>query len=103
MAEARSIRALRYFELVRLFGGVTLMTSTEQSHRHPSTFVRNSPEEIYSFIESELEECASILPWAQADSIRSDNSFMFSKAGALGLLARVYSTHAGYPLRNTAK
>lgn len=103
MAEARSIRALMYFELVRLFGGVTLMTSTEQSHRHPSTFVRNSPEEIYSFIESELEECASILPWAQADSIRSDNSFMFSKAGALGLLARVYSTHAGYPLRNTAK
>lgn len=103
LAEARSIRALMYFELVRLFGGVTLMTSTEQSRRHPSTFVRNKPEEIYGFIETELEETARILPWAQEDSLRTDNSFMFSRAGVLGLLARVYSTHAGYPLRDTDK
>ena len=103
MAEARSIRALMYFELVRLFGGVTLMTSTEQSQRHPSTFVRNSSKEIYEFIESELEDCAEILPWAQEDSLRTDNTFMFSKAAALGLNARVYATHAGYPLRDQTK
>ncbi|MBQ9892219.1 MAG: RagB/SusD family nutrient uptake outer membrane protein [Bacteroidales bacterium] len=103
IAEARSIRALMYFELVRLFGGVTLITSTAQSFQHPSTFVRNDPEEIYSFIEGELEECAGILPWAQDDQVRSDNSFMFSKAGVLGLLARVYATHAGYPQRKTGK
>lgn len=103
MAEARSIRALMYFELVRLFGGVTLMTSTEQSQRHPSTFVRNSSKEIYEFIESELEDCAKILPWAQEDSLRTDNTFMFSKAAALGLNARVYATHAGYPLRDQSK
>ena len=103
MAEARSIRALMYFELVRLFGGVTLMTSTEQSYRHPSTFERNSPTEIYEFIETELRDCAKILPWAQADSLRSDNTFMFSKAAALGLNARVYATHAGYPLRDETK
>ena len=103
IAEARAIRALMYFELVRLFGGVTIMTKTAQSYQHPSTFVRNDPEEIYSFIETELEECAEILPWAQDDAIRDDNSFMFSKAGALGLLARVYATHAGYPQRKTEK
>lgn len=103
LAEARSIRALMYFELVRLFGGVTLMTTTEQSRRHPSTFVRNKAEEIYDFVEKELEETARILPWAQDDSLRTDNSFMFSRAGVLGLLARVYSTHAGYPVRDTEK
>ena len=103
MVEARAIRALMYFELVRLFGGVTLMTTTEQSYQHPSTFERDSPEEIYSFIEGELEDCSRILPWAQKDSLRSDNSFMFSKAAALGLNARVYATHAGYPLRDETK
>ena len=60
LAEARSIRALMYFELVRLFGGVTLMTTTEQSRRHPSTFVRSKPEDIYDFVETELEETARI-------------------------------------------
>lgn len=103
MAEARAIRALMYFELVRLFGGVTLMTSTEQSYQHPSTFKRDSPEEIYKFIESELEHCSKVLPWAQEDELRSDNSFMFSKAAALGLNARVYATHAGYPLKDETK
>lgn len=101
LAEARAVRALMYFELVRLFGGVTLMTRTEQSHQHPSTFVREDPEVIYGFIEKELSECADILPWAQEDKIRADNSFLFSKAGVLGLLARVYATHAGYPQRKT--
>ena len=103
MAEARSIRALMYFELVRLFGGVTLMTTTEQSYQHPSTFERNSASEIYDFIEKELTDCVKILPWAQEDSLRTDNTFMFSKAAALGLNARVYATHAGYPLRDETK
>ncbi len=101
VAEARCIRALMYFELVRLFGGVTLMKTTAESKMLPSTFVREDPETIYAFIEKELSEAAAILPWAQEDGIRGDNAFMFSKAGALGLLARVYATHAGYPQRRT--
>jgi len=103
VAEARSIRALMYFELVRLFGGVTLMTDTAQSRQHPSTFVRESKETVYQFIEKELLEAAEILPWATDDGIRSDNTCMFSKAGALGILARVYVTWAGQPVADSSK
>lgn len=103
VAEARCIRALMYFELVRLYGGVTLMTRTSQSREHPSTFERESKETIYQFIEKELLEAAEILPWATDDPIRSDNSFMFSKGGALGILARAYLTWAGQPVADSSK
>lgn len=98
MAEARVIRALMYFELVRIWKNITLITATEQSRQLSSTYVQNDPEEVYKFIEKELSEAADILPWAKADNLRTDNAYMISKASALGLLARVYTTWAGYPL-----
>lgn len=103
MAEARVIRALMHFELVRHWGNIIMMTSTEQSRQHPSTYVQDKPEDVYGFIEKELIESAAILPWAKADVIRPSNAFMISKGSALALLARVYVTWAGYPLMNTEK
>lgn len=103
MAEARSLRALFYFELVRWFGNVPLMTSTEQSKQHPSTFVQALPTDVYSFIEQELLYAVDVLPYAVDDVYRESNSFRISKGGALGLLAKVYATWAGYPLYDESK
>ena len=103
MAEARSLRALFYFELVRWFGNVPLMTSTEQSNQHPSTFVQALPTDVYSFIEQELLYAVDVLPYAVDDVYRESNSFRISKGGALGLLAKVYATWAGYPLYDESK
>lgn len=103
VAEARVIRALMYFELVRNWKNVSLITTVEQSRQHPSTFSQDPPETIYEFIEKELAEAAEVLPWAKEDNIRSDNRFMISKASALGLLARVYVTWAGYPMNDASK
>ena len=103
VAEARTLRALMYFELTRLFGDVALMTSTEQSNRHPSTFEQIPSAQIYDFVERELKEAAEVLPWSMQDSIRTDNSFMVSKESALGILARALVTRAGYPLRDASK
>lgn len=102
VAEARVIRALMYFELVRIWKNITLITTTEQSRQLSSTYGQNNPEDVYKFIETELSEAAAVLPWAKADNLRTDNSYMVSKASALGLLARVYVTWAGYPMQGGA-
>lgn len=102
VAEARVIRALMYFELVRIWKNITLITTTEQSRQLSSTYVQDKPEDVYKFIETELTEAADVLPWAKADNLRTDNSYMVSKASALGLLARVYVTWAGYPMQGGA-
>ncbi len=103
MAEARSLRALYYFELVRWFGHVTLTTSTSTSRKHPSTFEQTAPEEVYKFIESDLKYAIEHLPYAVDDQLRPDNSFRMSKGAALGLLTKVYATWAGYPVKDESK
>ncbi len=103
VAEARTLRALMYFELTRLFGDIALLTTTEESHRHPSTFEQIPSAQIYDFVETELREAAEALPWAMQDAVRDDNSFMVSRESALGILARALVTRAGEPLKDASK
>lgn len=103
IAEARALRAMFYFELVRRFGHVALITSTEMSYQLPSTFVQEDPNKVYEFIEDDLEYAADILPYAIEDVYRKDNKFRFSKGAVLGLLAKVYATWAGYPVYDESK
>ena len=103
MAEARTLRAQFYFELVRWWGNVVLMKSTEESSKHPSTFIQSSPEDVYEFIEDDLEYAIGVLPYASEDTYRSNNDFRISKGAALGLLAKVYATWAGYPVLDQTK
>ena len=103
VAEARCIRALLYFELVRRFGNIPLMKTTAQSSQHPKSFKQEDPVEVYKFIEADLKAAIPVLPWAKEDNIRSNNSWRFSKGGALGLLTKVYCTWAGWPLQDATK
>jgi hypothetical protein len=103
MAEARTLRALYYFELLRWYGNIVLMTSTEQSYLQPSTFVQAAPDSVFKYIESDLKFAIENLPYASDDNIRSDNSFRISRGAALGLLTKVYATWAGYPVHDTSK
>ena len=103
MAEARCLRAMYYFELVRWFGNVALITNTAQSRQHPSTFTQADPADVYKFIETDLQYAIDNLPYSVDDNIRSDNSFRLSKVAALGLLTKVYATWAGYPVHDTSK
>lgn len=103
VAEARALRALLYFELVRWFGNVPLVTSTADANLAPEKYRQAAPEDVYAFIEVELKKAVDVLPWADADDVRTNKSFRLSKGSALGLLAKVYCTWAGYPLRNESK
>jgi len=64
IAEARWLRAFMYFELVKRYGGVPLITEP-QSIDQPieELYVeRNSEKEIYDFVASEMDDLVNILP-----------------------------------------
>lgn len=103
IAEARALRALYYFELIQRWGNIPLITNTAMSNQHPSTLVQADPVDVYKFIEEDLLYASDILPYATDDSYRSSNDYRFSKGAALGLLAKVYATWAGYPVQDTSK
>lgn len=103
VAEARALRALFYFELVRWYGNIVLVKSTSESDKPATEYVQADPKEVYAFIEEDLEYAAEILPWAVDDTKRSSKAYRFSKGAALGLLAKVYCTWAGYPLYDESK
>lgn len=82
--EARFMRALFYFDLVRAFGGVpnvTTILSIEASRETP----RASEEEIYSLIISDLEAAIEKLP--ARDGIARGRA---AKGAAVALLGKVY-------------
>jgi len=64
VAEARFIRAHAYFEMVKRFGGVPLITDVVpiQGNYDEIYRERNSEKEIYDFISSEMEEISEVLP-----------------------------------------
>lgn len=103
VAEARFLRGLLYFELVRWFGHVPLVTSTAESYLPSDQIEQADPVKVYEFIEKDLQYAVDNLPYASQDDVRPDNKFRVSKGGALGLLAKVYATWAGYPLQDGAK
>ncbi|MDF1546823.1 MAG: RagB/SusD family nutrient uptake outer membrane protein [Bacteroidales bacterium] len=84
VAEAHFLRALYYFDLVRAWGGVPLVTSTKPAVK----LERSSAEEIYSLIEEDLKFAIANLPekseQTQAEKGRA------TKGAAKSLLAKVY-------------
>ncbi|WP_234572926.1 RagB/SusD family nutrient uptake outer membrane protein [Rhodohalobacter sp. 614A] len=77
--EVKTIRAYHYIKLVMLFGDVPLIT-TPIDIQEGLSVSRTSAEQIWDFIETELEEAASLLP--------AQNGLRISKGTANGLKAR---------------
>ncbi len=85
-AEAKFLRAYAYFNLVRLFGDVPMVTTVVGALDTEQLFTRVASTQIYGQIVSDLEEAIDNL----------DNSYKSraSKAAAQGLLAKVYMTQS---------
>lgn len=101
-AEARFIRALMYFWLNRTFGGVALngqmlgviKVDKEISQAEAYQLERAPLQEIYDLIIEDLKFAEQYLPETYASSDKG----RIVKAGAQGLLGKVYMTMAGFPL-----
>ncbi|WP_129715419.1 RagB/SusD family nutrient uptake outer membrane protein [Pedobacter sp. SYP-B3415] len=86
VAEARFLRAFYYFRLVRVFGGVPLVTRPLFVEDYGTK--RNTRDEVRDFIVKELEECAAILPGR--DKIVQNTEYgRATRDAANALLARV--------------
>lgn len=83
LAEVRFLRAFFYFDLVRNFGGVPLITAYTGN---AEGVARNTQEEVYKFVEDELKAAAEVLPqrseYAAADMGRA------TRGAALGILGK---------------
>lgn len=86
IGEVKFLRALIYFRLVKIFGGVPLI-SEQSDLTDPNILQRATKEEVYQFIESDLQEAISFLPeksqYPAADLGRA------TKGAAKALLAKV--------------
>ncbi len=92
VAEAKFIRAMMYFNLVRFYGGVSLVTTETLSTQSDQINIpRSSVDETYNLIEQDLKEAETVLPKAYTGNDRG----RATQGAAKGLLAKVYLTRAG--------
>ncbi len=84
IAEARFIRGLIYFDFVRAWGGVPLVTNTTP----PLKLQRSSAEEVYSLIIQDLNFAAENLPLRSG--YEATDAGRATQGSAKALLARVY-------------
>jgi len=84
IAEARFIRGLLYFDMVRAWGGVPLITTTSPE----LNLTRSSAEEVYNLLIGDLTYAANNLSYrSEYESIDVGRA---TKGAANALLARVY-------------
>ncbi|PQV48236.1 SusD-like starch-binding protein associating with outer membrane [Jejuia pallidilutea] len=91
LGEASFLRAFFYFDLVRSFGGVPIVTTyTELLEPAINDKTRATVEEVYELIEADLQKAINVLPlkseYAATDAGRA------TKGAAQSLLAKVYLT-----------
>ncbi len=83
--EARFLRALSYFQLVRLYGGKTLgvpiRTEGIVDFAKDLSIARSTQAEVYALITADLQKARTMLP--------ADNGFYANKYAAIGLIARI--------------
>jgi hypothetical protein len=97
LGEVYLFRAYCYFRLTRTYGQVLIIKDIDiKCNTDTSSF-----EEIYQFIESDLQKAIDLLPLKRSLA-RVPNRSPF-RATAKALLAEVYLSWAGYPCKDNAK
>ncbi len=97
VAEAKFLRSLAYFNMVRLWGGMPIIdkAQTLDDDLFPS---RASIAETYNFVVQGLKEAIQDLPTRSEYATQGIQPGHITKGGAQGVLAKVYLTMAGQPL-----
>ncbi len=100
LGEAKFLRALYYFNVVRLWGDVPLVLDYDPTAVTASDYaVAKSPStQVYAQIIQDLTDAANVLP----NSYASPDVGRATKGAALALLSKVYLTMASFPLNITS-
>lgn len=89
-AECRFLRAFYYFQLLRLYGQVPILSSVKTA-AEVNTIERSPVAEVYAFIEADLSYAAANLP----DSYPAADAGRATSYAAKGILGLVYLTKSG--------
>ncbi|MDR1879837.1 MAG: RagB/SusD family nutrient uptake outer membrane protein [Tannerellaceae bacterium] len=90
--ETRALRALLYFDLVRMFGNIPLLEEPTEEN-----IPQADPKEVYALIVEDLKFTANNLPAnAYPKANASQNDGRITSYAAKALLARVYLYYTGY-------
>jgi len=85
MAEAKALRALAYFYLVRVWGNVPLITEPYTTVDNSVFVTRTDKETVLDFIEEELKYSVT---YCKAELGGDNNRIMFTQGAANALLVR---------------
>ena len=101
LGQAYFLRALNYFMLVRIWGRIPLVTENEIDYNTPKADVQK----IYELIESDALTAERMLPDNHkiAPYFQNGINVAPNKGAAKALLASVYMTEAGWPLKKGAE
>ena len=89
IGEARFLRAVFYFDLVRFFGGVPLSLTQITNTADAFSFKRSTEQEVYQAIISDLSEASKALPV----NYPASNIGRATQGAAKALLAKVFLTN----------
>jgi starch-binding outer membrane protein, SusD/RagB family len=84
-AEAKALRAFYYFNLVRMFKNIPLLTQPLTTAEIYNV-TQAKPEEVYAQIEKDLKDAIAVLP----ATVPSSELGRFTKGAATALLGKVY-------------
>ena len=99
------LRALSYFYLTRVWGAIPLTTDNNVDYTRPKA----QPADVYALIVADLQMAETMLPDSWSGSQSLPNAFQSgvnvapTAGSAKALLANVYLTMAGWPLKQTDK
>src|SRR5882757_8076706 len=100
--QAYFLRALSYFFLTRTWGAIPLTTDNKVDYTRPKA----EPAEIYTLIVADLQQAETMLPdsWSGL-GVQFQNGVNVGPTSGSGkaMLANVYLTMAGWPLKQTDK
>jgi hypothetical protein len=94
LAEARFMRGWFYYNLVRAFGGVPLVTVPYSSFNADFTIARSSSDQVYAQIVADLKIAEANLPLSYSSNI--DTRGRGTQGGAKALLSKVYLSMKDY-------
>lgn len=99
-AEAKVLRAMIYFDLIRLFGDIPFATGASDSNLENVYVGKTDRDVIMEALIGDLEESIPYLPWAGGTTYTTER---VTKGYAHGLLANIALTRAGWFIREAAK
>ena len=89
IAEAKFLRALNYFNLVRLFGDVPYISTEIKTYNDIQQVTRTSKAQVYTNIIKDLDDAIAVLPVSYSSA---SDAGRVTKGAAKALLAKVYLT-----------